>query len=77
MGEPVKPGIACAYCKAVFSSIEGCNLHVELEKPCRRRRRRLTRRAMEFLRHPKVTRASGNGKSPNSAFSPKPTANAK
>ena len=50
MGEPVKPGIACAYCKAVFSSIEGCNLHVELEKPCRRRRRRLTRRAMEFWR---------------------------
>ena len=50
MGEPVKPGIACAYCKAQFSSIEGCNWHVELEKPCRRRRRRLTRRAMEFLR---------------------------
>ena len=44
MRELVKPVIVCAYCKASFDSTERCNLHVELEKHCRRRRRRLTRR---------------------------------
>ena len=44
-------GVACAYCGVVFSSTEGCNLHVELEKHCRRRRRKkLSRRTRKVLK---------------------------
>ena len=50
MRELVKPVIVCAYCKASFDSTELCNLHVELEKHCRQRRRRLTRRARKLLK---------------------------
>ena len=42
--------VSCAYCKAMFSNTELCNWHVELVKQCRRRRRRLTKRAMANLK---------------------------
>ena len=42
--------VSCAYCKAMFRNTELCNWHVELVKQCRRRRRRLTKRAMANLK---------------------------
>ena len=42
--------VSCAYCKTMFSNAERCNWHVELVKQCRRRRRRLTKRAMANLK---------------------------
>ena len=42
--------VSCAYCKAMFSNTELCNWHVELVKQCRRRRRRLTKRAVANLK---------------------------
>ena len=42
--------VSCAYCKAMFRKTELCNWHVELVKQCRRRRRRLTKRAMANLK---------------------------
>ena len=38
--------VSCAYCKAMFRNTKLCNWHVQLVKQCRRRRRRLTKRAM-------------------------------
>ena len=42
--------VCCAYCNTKFSNTERCNWHVELVKQCRRRRRRLTKRAKANLR---------------------------
>ena len=45
------PGtVSCAYCNTMFSNTERCNWHVELVKQCRRRRRRLTKKATVNLR---------------------------
>ena len=42
--------VSCAYCKTMFSNAERCNWHVELVKQCRRRRRRLKKRARANLK---------------------------
>ena len=45
------PGlVSCAYCNAMFRNTELCNWHVELVKQCRRRRRRLIKRAVANLK---------------------------
>lgn len=42
--------VSCAYCNTMFSNAERCNWHVELVKQCRRRRRRLKKRARANLK---------------------------